>query len=92
MILIGLRAEKTDAGLYSLRFYARISFEKMIQSEILVEFVIKIVETRYPSKSKNKAFTTFKRSTNHSGLKVSLKPFTFFKNAFIQMSKAFVCL
>jgi len=47
------------SGLYSLRFYAQISFEKMIQSEILVEFVIKIVETRYQSKSKNKAFTAF---------------------------------
>jgi len=62
----------------------------MIQPEILVEFIIKIVETRYQSKSKNKAFTALKRSTNHSGLKLSLRAFIFSKNAFIQMSKALV--
>jgi len=73
-------------------FYTQISFEEMIQPEILVEFIIKIVETHYQSKSKTKAFTALKRSTNHSGLTLSLKPFTFSKNEFIQMSKALVSL
>jgi hypothetical protein len=61
--------------------------EEMIQPEILVEFISKIVESHYQSKSNNKAFTAFKKSTNHSGLKVSLKPITFSKNTFIKMSR-----
>jgi len=64
--------------------------KEMIQPEILVEFIIKIVETRYQSKSKNKTFTALKRSTNHSGLKLSLKAPFFTRIEFIQLSKALI--
>jgi hypothetical protein len=64
--------------------------EEMIQPEILVGFIIKIVETRYQSKSKDKTFTALERSTNHSGLKLSLKAPFFTRIGFIQMSKALV--
>jgi hypothetical protein len=64
--------------------------EEIIQPEILVELVIKIVETRYQSKSKNKTFTALRRSTTRSGLKLSLKAPFFTRIEFIQLSKALV--
>jgi hypothetical protein len=66
--------------------------EAMIQSEILVELVIEIVEAHYYLKSKEKTFIASGRSTTRSGLKLSLRAFTFSKNAFIQMSKALISL
>jgi hypothetical protein len=63
---------------------------EIIQPEILVEFIIKIVETRYQSKSKDKTFTALIRSTNHSSLKLSLKAPFFTRIEFIQLSKALI--
>ncbi len=47
-------------------------FEELIQLEILVELGVKLAESHYESKSKKKTFTALKRSTNLSGLKLSL--------------------
>jgi hypothetical protein len=62
---------------------------KSIHLEIFVEWVVKLVETRYWSKSKKKAFTALKRSTNHSGSELRFKAAPFFaRNDFIALPKA----
>ena len=60
--------------------------EKIIQPEIVVELGVKIVETRYQSKSKKKTFTGLKRSTNLAGFKVRFETLFFTRIKFIKMS------
>jgi hypothetical protein len=79
-----------------IRFWNRVSHsplslwkqsQKIIHSENLVELVVKLVETRYSSKSKKKAFIALKGSTNYSGLKLNFKAPFLARVEFTQLSK-----
>jgi hypothetical protein len=46
---------------------------ELINPEIIVELIVKLVETPYSLKTNNESFSVLKRSTSHSGLKLSFR-------------------